>query len=335
MSAKIMLKLNSGHEIPATGFGTWQAPPGQVLIAVYEALKAGYRHLDLAKIYRNQREVGEAIRKGMADFNIKREEIFITSKLWCNSFRPDRVAPALDQTLEELGLDYLDLYLVHWPAPFGQGEELVPVGPDGKVILDKTITLTQTWRAMIALPKSKVRSVGVSNYSIEHLKKIIKDTGVVPAMNQIERHPRVPNFPLIDYCREMGILITAYSAYGNNHFNVPLLVNHEKVIAAAASYSKRHGKEVTAPQILCAWARYDAVSKKSGHSVIPKSVTPSRIVENFVEVELDEEAYNELNVLGETEPRRFNIPMHDTPCVNVNIFNDDVDKHGTPVVLEV
>lgn len=182
---------------------------------------------------------------------------------------------------------------------------------------------------MTELPKSKVRSIGVSNFSIEHLETVIKDTGVVPAVNQVERHPRLPNPELVAYLKEKGIVLTAYSAFGNNSWGLPLLVNVPEVKAIAERLSTAQNKTVTPAQVVLAW------SSLSGHLVIPKSVTASRIRENFQEVELDAEAIKELDKLGE-KPQRFNIPTTYSPKWDIDVFGDEKEKDAAfQVVLKV
>ncbi|WZH47979.1 NADP-dependent oxidoreductase domain-containing protein [Fusarium acuminatum] len=329
MSFGRTVTLNSGYKIPQIGYGTWQAAPGEVGNGVYEALKAGYRHLDLAKIYQNQREVGEGIKKAISEVDgLKREDIFITGKLWNNKHRPEEVAGALDDSLEELGLEYLDLWLIHWPVAFKNGDELFPLkeGDDSKTALDQGVTLSQTWEAVTKLPKEKVRSIGVSNFNKEMLETIIKDTGVTPAINQIERHPRLPQPELVAYQKEKGIYLTAYSAFGNNSWGEPLLINTPEVKAVAERLTKSKGKEVTPAQVILAWSTLD------NHIVIPKSVTPARIRSNFEEVELDEEAIKELAKFGE-KPQRFNIPKTYKPDWDIDVFGDEKEKSASNKVV--
>ncbi|KAB8075146.1 NADP-dependent oxidoreductase domain-containing protein [Aspergillus leporis] len=326
MSLGKKVTLNTGAQVPQLGFGTWQSAPGQVGEAVYQALKAGYRHLDLATIYQNQKEVAAGIKRAYQDVpGLKREDIFITSKLWNSQHHPDVVEKALDECLAELELDYLDLYLVHWPVAFKTGSELFPLVENssvegGDVVIDDSISIVDTWKAMTKLPKSKARAVGVSNHKIEHLEAIINATGVVPAANQIERHPLLQSNDLIEYCQKKGIHVTAYSAFGNNMIGEPLLITRPEVKEVAEEASKRLGKTVTPAHVILAW------SQVGGHSVIPKSVTPSRIVDNFQEVELTPEEIAKVSALGNNR-RRYNIPYTaNKPRWNIDIFNEPEEK---------
>ncbi|KAM0755085.1 NADPH-dependent aldehyde reductase [Meredithblackwellia eburnea MCA 4105] len=314
------IKLNSGFTIPNLGFGTWQAPPGEVKQAVEAALKAGYRHLDLAKIYQNQEEV----KGGIAASGVPRAEIFITSKLWNSSHRPDLVEPALDDTLKELGLDYLDLYLIHWPIAFDprpatHTTDLFPKDSKGAVHLDLETTLIDTYKAMIKLlDTGKVKSIGVSNFSIEAIDALVAATGHVPAAHQVERHPLLAQEDLIKHHKEKNIHLTAYSPLGNNNVGKKKLFEYPEVIAIADKL------KVTPAQALIAWGL------EGGHSVIPKSVTPARIASNFVEIDLPKEDFDEISKLGAGAKRwRFNIPYNYEPSWDIEIFGEDSEKGAT------
>ncbi|CAK5281920.1 unnamed protein product [Mycena citricolor] len=317
MSFGKILTLSSGTPIPQLGFGTWQAKPGEVGNAVEVAVKNGYRHLDLAMIYENQQEIGETFKKIFPSV-VKREEVFITSKCWNSAHQPAEVEKELDETLKQLGIEYLDLYLIHWPVAFQPGNGLYPPHPTipGEVALDTETSLVDTWKAMIALPKSKVRNVGVSNFTIEHIEAIIEATGVVPVANQIEGHPLLPQDELVAYCNSKNIHITAYSSLGNNSIGAPLLTENPVIVEVATSMG------VSPAQVLLAWGI------QRGYSVIPKSVTASRVIANFQQVKLSDADFAKLNELGK-KPVRYNIPFRYTPKWDISLWGEEAEKTAT------
>ncbi|KAF4620925.1 hypothetical protein D9613_000937 [Agrocybe pediades] len=320
MSLGRTLTLATGAKIPQIGLGTWLSKPKEVENAVEIAVKAGYRHLDLAMVYQNQDEVGAALKKLIPSV-VKREELFITSKLWNSSHQPQEVEKELDATLAQLGIDYLDLYLVHWPIAFAPGRGLFPPHPEleNMVEMDNKTTLVDTWKAMIKLPKSKVKAIGVSNFTIEHLKGIIDATGVVPVANQIEAHPLLPQDDLVAYCKEKNIHITAYSPLGNNVLGKPKFVEHPSLAEIAKKLN------ATPAQVLIAWGAY------RGYSVIPKSVQEDRIKSNFQQIELSPEDYQTVSDIIKTEGRtRFNIPWTtNTPRWDIDCFGEPEEQDRT------
>ncbi|KAH7928723.1 Aldo/keto reductase [Leucogyrophana mollusca] len=316
MSLGKVLPLNTGVTIPQIGLGTWLSKPNEVENAVEIAVRNGYRHLDLAMIYQNQDEVGRALKKVIPSV-VKREELFITSKLWNSSHQAAAAEAELNETLKQLGLDYLDLYLIHWPVAFQPGQGFVPPHPTAKneAYLDTDTSLADTWKTMIKLKESgKVKAIGVSNFTIAHIEGIIQATGVVPAANQIEAHPLLPQDDLLEYSNKKGIHITAYSPLGNNTVGIPMLTENSTVQEVAKKL------DATPAQVLIAWGAY------RGYSVIPKSVQESRIISNFKQVELSKEDYEKVSSIIGAKAKRYNTPFTFNPKWNINLFDEDVEK---------
>jgi 2,5-diketo-D-gluconate reductase A len=268
------IKLNDGNPIPSVGLGVFQTPPDATERAVAAALEAGYRHIDTAAAYRNEKEVGSAVRKS----GLPREEVFLTTKLWNADQGYDSTMSAFERSARLLGVDYLDLYLIHWPVP-GAGE------------------FVNTFRAFTALRDlGRIRSIGVSNFEPEHLNTLIDATGIVPVVNQIELHPLLPQAELREVHAQLGIATEAWSPLGQGS----LLENPTITRIADA-----HGK--TAAQVLIRW------HLRLGNIVIPKSVNPERIVSNFdvFDFELSDDDMAAIASLADgtrlgPDPRTFN-----------------------------
>ena len=243
--------LNNGVSIPVLGFGTWKAENGEIAYqSVLEALKAGYRHIDTAAIYKNEESVGRAIQ----DSGITREEIFVTSKLWNTNHNYEQARQAFEESLEKLDLDYLDLYLIHWPNP-------KPLRENDQW----KIRNSEVWRAMEDLYlEGKIRAIGVSNFLSHHLASLLETAQILPAVNQVRLAPGVYQKEVVDYCRSKDILLEAWGPFGQGE-----LFDKEEVKEIAA----RHGKSVA--QIALAW------SLAEGFLPLPKSVTASRIQSNL------------------------------------------------------
>ncbi|NLO72142.1 MAG: aldo/keto reductase [Porphyromonadaceae bacterium] len=283
------LAFSNLDKIPLIGLGTWLSRPNEVFDAVIEAIDVGYRHIDCAYIYKNEKEVGAAL-KYLFDFGIiQREQIFITSKLWNSFHRPEEVENAARKSIEDLQLDYLDLYLMHWPIAFKREKA---EGVDDLISLDE-LPLEETWKAMKELKqKGLVKHIGVSNFNIPKLKKLMA-TGLKPEMNQIEIHPYLQQDELVDFCFENGIMVTAYSPLGSRHLmSKDDSIANNPVIREIAS---KHDCKAT--QVMLAW------NMRRGIIVIPKSVNPERINENFGanSVELDEDDIQKIKTINRNQ----------------------------------
>ncbi|EDW93318.1 aldo-keto reductase family 1 member B1 [Drosophila yakuba] len=266
-------KHNDGTHIQGIGLGTFASTEGDCERAVLHAIDVGYRHIDTAYFYGNEAEVGAAVRKKIAEGVIKREDIFITTKLWCNFHEPERVEYACRKTLANIGLDYVDLYLIHWPFSYKyRGDnELIPKDANGEVEL-VDIDYLDTWGAMEKLVElGLTKSIGVSNFNEEQLTRLLANCKIKPIHNQIEVHPALDQKNLIALCKKNGILVTAFSPLGrhNAELRTPAFMYDGKVQTIADKYNK------SIAQVLI---RYVI---ELGTIPLPKSSNPKRIEENF------------------------------------------------------
>jgi alcohol dehydrogenase (NADP+) len=252
------------------------------ITATRDALQAGFRHVDCAERYGNEREVGEALRTGLAAAGIKREDIFVTTKLWNNNHRPARVEPAFEASLNRLGLEYLDLYLIHTPFAFQPADEQGQRDQNGNVIYDTGVTLLDTWRAMESLvDHGKCRAIGLSDITLSELSPIYESARIKPAVVEIESHPYLPETELLEFCKEKGIVFLAFAPLG--HGMKPGLLEDPVVSAVAARVGK------TPAQVLLSWA------VQRGTAVLTTPKTSDRAKENFDISALPEDAFNEIN----------------------------------------
>ena len=269
--------LNTDNQIPLIGLGTWKAAPGEVYTAIRWALKLGYNHFDCAPIYGNQKEIGQAFHDAMEEDNLRRQDIFITSKLWNDSHQAKDVLPALHKTLEELQVEYLDLWLMHWPVAQKPGTA-IPSGSDDMLSL-KEVPLEETWAEMEkAYNQGLVKAIGTSNFGSEKLQLILDKGQISPAVNQVECHPYLQQNELSDFCNKNMIALTAYSPLGsasrskdgNAESN-----NKSALLEDAVILNIAHKLNVSAAQVILAW------QMQRGVIVIPKSANEARLQENL------------------------------------------------------
>jgi alcohol dehydrogenase (NADP+) len=270
----------NGDRMPLLGLGTWKAAAGEVGAAVREAIRLGYRHIDCASVYGNEPEVGTAIRAAIDAGEVRREELWITSKLWCNAHGRGNVEPALRRTLADLGLEWLDLYLVHWPVPIRPGVAFPRSGDD--LLPPTSVPLADTWAGMEdMLELGLCRHIGVSNVSSRKLHELLAHCRIQPEVNQVERHPLLQQPQLLADCAAAGVHVTAYSPLGSGDRPAALKAADEPVLLAnpvIGAIAAEHG--CSPAQVLIAW------QLQGGLSTIPKSVNPVRLRENLAAAEL-------------------------------------------------
>lgn len=275
------LTYKNGDQMPILGLGTWKSAPGEVYEAVRTAIKIGYRHFDCAHLYGNEPEIGEALADAMKDGEVKREDLWITSKLWNNRHRLEQVKPAIQLTLKNLRLDYLDLYLIHWPIAL-KDDVNFPTNADEMVNLSQT-PLADTWQGMINVKaQGLTKHIGTSNFSIKKIKEITEKTAEKPEMNQVEMHPFLQQNSLKEFCDAESIFLTGYSPLGSADRPANRIVEGEpKLFENEILKNLAENKSCSTAQIMLAWA------VNRGTSVIPKSVRPERLKENLEAADIE------------------------------------------------
>ncbi len=274
------LEFLNGDQMPIVGLGTWKSAPGEVYAAVREAIRIGYRHIDCAMVYGNEVEVGNALRDALGEGQVTRKELWITSKLWGNSHGRGNVEDALKKSLQDLGLAYLDLYQIHWPIPLKPSAIFPSSGADFVPPADAPIQ--STWEGMeAAVSTGLTRHIGVSNFSAKKLRDLIAHCKIKPEVDQVEMHPLLQQTELVTFCGSQGIHMTAWAPLGSSDRpdfakapNAPVLLDNPVIKSIA------QGRSCTPAQVLIAW------HVNRGISTIPKSVTPSRLRENFAAAEI-------------------------------------------------
>jgi diketogulonate reductase-like aldo/keto reductase len=273
---RIPLSHGSGA-LPAVGFGTLIPDPTVTKQAVKTALEVGFRHFDCAERYRNEKAVGDAMHEVLQGGTVKREDIFVTTKLWNTNHRPERVRPAFDASCQRLQIDYVDCYIVHTPFAFQPGDNQDPRDENGQVIYDSGVTLIETWRALEDLVDcGRCKSIGLSDISLERLKEIVAVARIKPAAVQVESHPFLPEWELFDFCKQHGIVIQAFAPLG--HAIEPKVVDDPVI----TSIAQRIGK--TPAQVALAWA------VQRGTAFLTTSTNRRHIQENFDISSLPEDA---------------------------------------------
>ncbi|MCM1323891.1 MAG: aldo/keto reductase [Acetobacter sp.] len=281
------VELNNETKMPILGLGTWKSELSDVYSAVRWALKLGYSHFDCAAVYNNEEAIGQAFADAMREDDLQREDIFVTSKLWNNMHKPEDVKPALQETLKRLKLEYLDLYLVHWPVA-QKKEAVMPLKPEDMLSLEE-VPLSDTWGAMEELYNEGLcKAIGVSNFGSQKLTELMMTAEVNPMVNQVESHPYLPQNELLEFCKKNMIAMTAYAPLGSGS---SIMLEDETVRQIAEK------NKATPAQVLLAW------NMARGVAVIPKAVNEQHLQENIasLNVTLDEADIAALSELNKNE----------------------------------
>jgi diketogulonate reductase-like aldo/keto reductase len=290
-TTRIPIAHGSGA-IPAVGFGTLIPDAAATRQATKTALDVGFRNFDCAERYRNEEAVGEAMQDAFKTGGLQREEVFVATKIWNTNHRPERVKPAFDASRRRLQLDYIDCYLIHTPYAFQPGDNQDPRDEQGRVIYDSGITLVETWQALESLVDGgECRSIGLSDISLEKLREVVAAARIKPAVLQVESHPYLPEWDLLDFCRKQGIVLQAFAALG--HALEPKVLDDPVITAIARRVDK------TPAQVVLAWA------VQRGTAFLTTSTTPRYIRENFEISALPDDAMREIRD-GVTKRVRFN-----------------------------
>lgn len=294
-ATKIPLAYGTGA-IPAVGFGTLIPDPLATRQAVKTALEVGFRHLDCAERYRNEAAVGDAIQDAIRAGTVRRDEIFVTTKLWNTNHRPERVKDAFDASRRRLQVDFIDCYLVHTPFAFQPGDNQDPRDEHGQVIYDTGVTLTETWQALERLmDDGHCGAIGLSDITLDKLREIVAVARIKPAVVQVESHPYLPEWELLEFCQQQGIVVLAFAALG--HAMAPRLIEDPVIVGIAQRVQK------TPAQVALAWA------VQRGTALLITSTSPSHIRENFDISAISDDAMQEIRD-DVTTRLRFNTVVH-------------------------
>lgn len=293
------LTFRNGDTLDILGLGTWKSRPVELYQAIRTAIEIGYRHFDCAFIYMNEETIGKALKDAMADGDVTREELWITSKLWNNSHQKDEVEPALKHTLEQLQLDYLDLYLLHWPHVFKKA--FLNASSAEEMLSTADVPHIETWTELERMVETGLaRHIGVCNFNKHKLKALMDLATIKPEMNQVELHPLLHQNDLLEFCRENHVHVTAYSPLGSpdrsdgmKASNEPNLFQNEVICSLAEKHN------CSPAQVMIAWAT------ERGTAVIPKSVNAGRMKQNFESTEVKLSSDDMLAMAKEDTDYRF------------------------------